>query len=204
TGTVKEPDYETIAAANADLIIIAGRSAPKFRELSRIVPTIDLSVDNLNLVGGVKENIATLGEIFGKEARAAELIATLDEKLAKLRETNAASDDTAIVLVTNAGKLGLYGPNSRVSWIFSEAGFKPVERQIDDRFHGGDAVSFEYILTADPDWLFVIDRDAGVGQGGAAEQLLDNELVRKTTAWKNKQVVYLDPVDAYLIMHGYR
>lgn len=204
TGTLKEPDYEAIAAADADLLIVAGRSAPQFRELSRIVPTIDLTADNINLVASVKQNIATLGQLFDKEARAAELTADIDAKFDKLRQANAASDDTAIILVTNAGKLGLYGPNSRVSWIFSEAGFKPVQEKIDDRFHGGDAVSFEYILKADPDWLFVIDRDAGVGQGGAAKKLLDNELVRQTAAWKSQQVVYLDPVDAYLIMHGYR
>ena len=33
--------------------------------------------------------------------------------------------------------------------------------------------------------------------------LLDNALVNQTTAWQQDQVVYLDPVPAYVVMHGY-
>lgn len=203
TGSLVEPDYEAIAGARADLMIIASRSARKLGDLARIVPTIDLTPDNANFLAGVKRNIATLGEIFDKQERAAELIASIDAKFDQLREITAANDHTAIVLVTNAGKLGVYGPKSRVSWIFTEAGFKPVTDNIDDRFHGGDAVSFEFIMESNPDWLFVIDRDAGIGREGAAQKLLDNELVRQTTAWKEDQLVYLDSMAAYTVMHGY-
>ena len=203
TGTLQEPDYEAISAADPDLVIVAGRSRTRLPELSTIAPTIDLSVDNASLVDGVKSNIATLGEVFGKQARAAELGAALDARFAELRERTAGAG-TAIVLVTNAGRLGVYGTDSRLSWIFTEAGFKPVMGDIDDRFHGGDAVSFEFILEADPDWIFVVDRDAGVGgEGGAAQTLLDNALVHRTSAWKHDRIVYLDPVPAYVVMHGF-
>ena len=50
----------------------------------------------------------------------------------------------------------------------------------------------------------MIDRDAGVGNEGAAEQLLDNELIHQTNAWKNGHVVYLEPQAAYVTMHGYQ
>lgn len=203
TGTLQEPNYEAIAAAGADLMIVGARSAVKFGDLNRILPTIDLTVDNANFLTNVKRNISTLGDIFAKQERAAELNASIDEKFEQLRAATAANESKAIVLVTNAGKLGVYGPRSRVSWVYSEAGFKPVLEDIDDRFHGGDAVSFEFILETNPDWLFVIDRDAGIGREGAAKQLLDNELVRQTNAWKNDRVVYLDPIAAYTVMHGY-
>jgi iron complex transport system substrate-binding protein len=52
----------------------------------------------------------------------------------------------------------------------------------------------------------VIDRDTGIGQGkagNAAAQVLDNELVRQTSAWKKGQVVYLDPAAAYIVSSGY-
>ena len=204
TGTLQEPDYETIAAAAPDLVIVASRSRTALPELSAIAPTIDLSVDNDSLVEGVKQNIATLGRIFGEEARAAELSAELDARFAALRDRSADAG-TAMVLVTNAGRVGVYGANSRLSWIFTEAGFKPVMEDVDDRFHGGDSVSFEFILQANPDWLFVVDRDAGVSgeDNGAARALLDNALVNQTTAWQQDQVVYLDPVPAYVVMHGY-
>lgn len=204
TGTLQEPDYEAISAAAPDLVIVASRSRTALPELSGIAPTIDLSVDNAGLVEGVKANIEILGRIFGRQERAAGLVAELDARLDALR-ARTADAGTAMVLVTNAGRLGVYGANSRLSWIFTEAGFKPVRDEVDDRFHGGDAVSFEFILEADPDWIFVVDRDAGVGGGdsGAARQLLDNALVRQTSAWKEGGVVYLDPVPAYVVMHGF-
>lgn len=203
SGTLQEPDYETISAANPDLVIVASRSRAKLPELSAIAPTIDLTVDNADLVEGVKGNITTLGDIFGKQERADELKAGIDARFAQLRERTADAG-TAIVLVTNAGRLGVYGLNSRLSWIFTEAGFKPAIDEVDDRFHGGDSVSYEFLLEADPDWIFVVDRDAGVGTSqGAAQQLLDNALVRQTKAWKEGGVVYLDPNPAYVVMHGY-
>lgn len=203
TGTLQEPDYEAIHAAAPDLMIVAGRSRTSYPQLSRMVPTIDLSADNADIRVSVQDNITRLGEIFGREARAEEMNAELEAKFDALR-TATADAGTAIVLVTNAGRLGVYGPNSRMSWIFSEAGFRPVIEDIDDRFHGGDVVSFEFILETNPDWLFVVDRDAGVGgSGGAAAALLDNALVAQTTAWQEGQVVYLDPVPAYVVMHGF-
>jgi iron complex transport system substrate-binding protein len=202
-GSLFEPDYEAINAAEPDLVIVGGRSRTKFREVSEIAPTIDLSVDSEPFTEGLKANIATLGEIFDREEKAAELIATFDGKVEALK-TSAADAGTALILVTNAGKVGAYGPNSRVGWLHKEIGFRPVEDDIDDRFHGGDIVSFEYILEKDPDWLFVIDRDAGVGNAGnSAEATLDNELVARTQAVRNGHVVYLDPQAAYIVSAGY-
>jgi hypothetical protein len=56
-----------------------------------------------------------------------------------------------------------------------------------------------------PDWLFVIDRDAAVtGHAQTANQLLDNELVRRTGAWSMGRVIYLDPVKMYLTSSSLR
>ena len=75
---------------------------------------------------------------------------------------------------------------------------------VKDGDHGGDSVSFEFILETNPDWLFVIDRDAGTGEStGAAAALLDNELVNQTNAAKAGHIVYLDPQAAYITMNGY-
>jgi len=204
-GSLFEPDYEAINAAEADLVIVGGRSRSKYPDVAKITPAIDMSVDSKDFIDSAKANITKLGEIFGKQAEAQRLDATLDEKIAALKAI-APQAGTAIILVTNGGKIGAYGPNSRVGWLHKEIGFKTVEENIDDRFHGGDVVSFEYILEKDPDWLFVIDRDAGVGRGNdgnAAAQVLDNELVHQTKAWKNGQIVYLDPQAAYIVASGY-
>ncbi len=201
-GSLQEPDVEAIAAAEPDLVIVAARSRQSLPTLSQIAPTIDTTVDNADIVAGVKANLLRYGEIFGREARAAELIAALDAKLSQAR-TAAAGRGTGLVVVVNGGRLGVYGPGSRVAWIYDALGVPSVMDAVDDRDHGGDAISFEYLLEKNPDWLFVVDRDAGIGNEGSARATLDNELVHQTTFWTKNQVVYLDPAAAYVTMHGY-
>lgn len=201
-GSLQEPDIEAIAAAEPDLVIVAARSRASYPTLAPMFPTIDASVDNEDLVEGVKKNILTYGKLFAKQERAAELVASLDAKIEEARKA-VEGKGTGLVIVTNAGKIGIYGPNSRVAWLYKTLKVPSVFDKVDDRDHGGDAISFEYLLEHNPDYLFVVDRDAAANNKGAAEQLLDNELVHKTTFWQKKQIVYLDPGAAYMTMHGY-
>lgn len=203
-GSLQEPDFEGIAAAEADLYIVASRSRTAYPTAAEILPTLDMSVDNAALIAGVEASLTQYGEIFGVEDKAAELISNLDAKVAEVKAA-AEGKGSALVLVTNAGNIGVYGPESRVSWIHNEVGIPSAMDNVEDGDHGGDTVSFEFILEANPEWLFVVDRDAGVGAGGneAAAALLDNELVNQTTAAKEGHIVYLDAQPAYITMHGY-
>ncbi|KKB77093.1 iron ABC transporter substrate-binding protein [Devosia limi DSM 17137] len=202
-GSLFEPDFEGIAAAEADLYIVAGRSREAFGTGSEILPTIDLSVNNAAIIDGVKANLTTLGEVFDLQAKAAELNTALDAKVAEVKAA-AEGKGNALVLVTNAGNIGVYGPDSRIAWLYNELAIPSAMADVKDGDHGGDTVSFEFILETNPDWLFVVDRDAGVGEnGGAAAALLDNELVNQTNAAKQGHIVYLDPQAAYISMHGY-
>lgn len=204
-GSLQEPDFEAIAAAKPDLVIIAARSRTAYPTMSQIAPTYDATVDNAHLIDGVKAQLTTYGKIFGIEDRAAELIGNLDAKLAEARKL-AEGKGTGLVIVTNAGKLGIYGPGSRVAWVYDELAVPSVFDSVDDSDHGGDAISFEYLAEHNPDWLFVVDRDAGVGTGesGAARALLDNELLHGTNFWSKDQMIFLDPAAAYVTMHGYQ
>lgn len=202
TGSLQEPDIEAIAASAPDLVVIGGRSRTAYAQLSTIAPTIDTSLDNRTVLDGVKANLTTYGRIFGREARAAELIASLEAKVAQARAA-AAGKGTGLAIVTNGGRIGIYGPQSRVSWLYAALGIPSVFDTVDDREHGGDAINFEYLVKTNPDWLFVIDRDAGVTGAGTARALLDNELIRQTDFWKAGRVIYLDSAAAYVTMHGY-
>ncbi|WP_294928374.1 ABC transporter substrate-binding protein [uncultured Paracoccus sp.] len=151
------------------------------------------------MIDGAKANIAMLGKAFDREDQAGELIANLDAKVEEARAA-AAGKGTALVIVTNGGKIGIYGPESRVSWLYNTLDVPSVFDEVDDR----DAITFEYLLQANPDWLFVVDRDAGVGSGGeSAHRLLDNDLIHQTNFWQNDRVVYLDPAASYVTMKGY-
>ena len=65
----------------------------------------------------------------------------------------------------------------------------------------GEPISFEFLLQYDPQWLFVIDRDAAIGTEDAqpAAAVLDNELTHQTNAWQDGQIVYLNPFNWYIV-----
>lgn len=203
-GSLFEPDFEGIAASQSDIYFVAARSAEAYATAKDILPTVDMSLaDNSDIIGGIEANLTKLGEIFGLEDKAAELNVALDAKVAEVKAA-AEGKGNALVLVTNAGNVGVYGPDSRVAWIHNQVGIPSAMADVEDGDHGGDGVSFEFILETNPDWLFVVDRDAGTGEStGAAAALLDNELVNQTKAAQAGHIVYLDPQAAYITMHGY-
>lgn len=59
--------------------------------------------------------------------------------------------------------------------------------------HGNEA-SFELVVSLNPDYIFVMDRDAAIGTNGAqlAQEVMENELVMKTDAYKNGNLVILE------------
>lgn len=197
-GTMFEPNYEKIHAAKPDLIIVGGRSQAKYAQLAKIAPTIDLTPDRTNLVASAKNNVNLLAGLFGKQARARELTDKLDASIATLKG-QAANAGTGLIVLTTGGKMSAYGPGSRFGVLHDSFGIKPAVARLDTSNHG-QAISFEFIGKTNPDWLFVIDRDAAIGREGAsAQKFLDNELVRQSNAWKNKRVVYLDGFNWYTL-----
>ena len=113
-----------------------------------------------------------------------------------------ASKGKGLIVLTTGGRISAYGPGSRFGILHDAFGIVPAATGLDTGTHG-QPVSFEYILKTNPDWLYVIDRDAAIGrEGSPAKSFLDNELVRQTTAWKKNQVVYLEPANWYLVGGG--
>ncbi len=197
-GSLFEPNYEAINALSPDLIIVGGRSAPKYADLSKLAPTIDLTADSKDLLNSVKHNTLKLAEIFDKQDKAKEQLSKLEDSIAALKE-KAKNAGSGLIILTTGGKVSAYGPGSRFGILHDEFGIPAAAPNLSTSNHG-QAVSFEFIYKTDPQWLFVIDRDGAIGREGvAAQQMLDNELIHKTTAWKKKQIVYLNAMDWYLL-----
>lgn len=198
-GSLFEPDYEVIAAEQPDLVIVGGRSAPAYDQVSRLAPTVDVSGTG-DAIADLRRNVTALATIFGKEEEAERLLADVDARLDALREAVSQAGDGLVVMVTG-GSVTVVGPeNTRGSFLYGELGLVPTIDDIAEATHG-EPVSFEFLLEHDPTWLFVIDRDAAVGTENAspAAAVLDNEIVRQTKAWREGRVVYLDPFDWYIV-----
>ncbi|MGR3316086.1 siderophore ABC transporter substrate-binding protein [Roseovarius indicus] len=200
-GTLFEPDFEALAVLGPDLIIIGGRSSPQKAALERIAPTIDMTIWGADMVGQARDRLSAYGEIFGRQAEAAELRAALDAKLEDARKVVQGKGDGLIIL-TNGGKISAYGDDSRYGWLHTALGLPESYPTVTAHTHG-EAVSFEFLAEIDPEWLLVVDRGAAIGAGGnAAAATLDNPLVNGTSAARNGQIVYLDAGPVYIASGG--
>lgn len=201
-GTLFEPDYEAIPETEPDLIIVAGRSAEAYDDLAEDFTVIDLTMDSTDYSASLEDRTQTLASIFDAEEQAGDALDELQQRTEAIKDA-AGDQGTGLVLLTSGGKVTAFGTGSRYDWIHSEFGVEPAVENVKHEGHHGEAVSFEYIQEADPDWIFVVDRDAAIGEEGkSAEQVLDNDLVAQTTAWKEDQVVYLDPEAWYIVAGG--
>ncbi|MBV7293318.1 siderophore ABC transporter substrate-binding protein [Corynebacterium sp. TAE3-ERU16] len=200
-GSFFEPDYEAIASLEPDLIVVGTRSAGTYAQMSEIAPTIDMSVEFGDFLESNAESAEIIGSAFGAGEKAERKGEEIEEKAAAYREKISATEPTALVIMTNGGELSTFSEDSRFGLVF-DLGFVPAA-SLENAGPHGDPVSFEFVADADPDYLFVIDRDAAVGRDGStAEATLDNELINNTKAAKNGNIVYLDPTDWYLVPGG--
>ncbi|MDM5191886.1 siderophore ABC transporter substrate-binding protein [Bacillus hominis] len=196
-GGLKEPDFEKINEMNPELIIISGRQSDSYKEFEKIAPTIYVEQDTKDYMKSFKENTEMLAKIFDKEDAAKKEIAAVEKDVKALNEKATKSDKKGLILLANDGQVSAYGPQSRFGIIHDVFGVKPVDTELKADTHG-NKVSFEYILEKNPDYIFVVDRGAVVGGKSSAKQVVENEIVSKTNAAKNGNVVYLDANYWYL------
>ena len=192
-GTIKEADLEAVMACEPDVIFIGGRLASSYDALSEIAPVVYLSTDTeLGVVESVRQNATTIASLFGLEAQVDELMAGFDSRIQALAEN--AAGHTAIVGLVTSGSFNVLGNDGRCSMIGREIGYENigVDAEIDTSTHGNEA-SFEFIVEKDPDYIFVLDRDAAIQTEGAqlAQEIMENELVMGTRAYQDEHIVYL-------------
>lgn len=200
-GTLFEPNLEALSALGPDLIIVGGRSATQREAAEQIAPAIDMTLYGVDLIAEARSRVEAYGRLFGRETAAADVTAELDAAVVRAR--NAVSGKgKALIVMTNGPKVSAYGATSRFGWLHRELDLPAAMDESDGTQHG-EAISFEFIRQANPDWLIVLDRSAAIGAGDAnARATLDNELVAATTAWSKGQVVYMPAADFYIAAGG--
>ncbi|MBC1335817.1 siderophore ABC transporter substrate-binding protein [Listeria booriae] len=195
-GGLKEPDFEKINEAAPDLNIISGRQSDSYDKFSDIAPTIYQGVDAKDYMKSFQTNVNTIASIFGKEDEAKEQLDAIDKQVADVK-ASAPEGKTGLILLANDGKMSAYGPGSRFGLIHDVLGVTPADPNIEASTHG-QSVSSEYIAEKNPDYIYVVDRGAAIGGESSAKSVVENELVKKTNAYKNDHIVYLNPEYWYL------
>ena len=203
-GTVKEANLEAVMSCKPDIIFIGGRLAESYDALSEIAPVVYISIDTeIGVIESVRNNLNTVSSIFGIEGDAESIMSDFDSRVEALREF--AQGKNAIVGLVTSGSFNVLGNDGRCSIIGREIGFENLGIESDSATstHGNEA-SFEYVLDKNPEYIFVLDRDSAIATEGAklAEEIMENELIMNTDAYKNGNIVYLAHPDAWYIAEG--
>lgn len=200
-GTLFEPNFEVLAKLAPDLILISGRQQTQYDALTVIAPTVYFTIDSKDYLGSFEKNVTQIGKIFGKEKEVNEKLEKIASSIDNVKREVEKNVKNGLILMTNEGKLSAYGSNSRFGIIHNTFGVTAVDENIDVSTHG-QSVGFEYIVEKNPNYIFVIDRNAAVGTGADGSQAFENDVMRTTTAYKEGNIIFLDPEVWYLSTGG--
>ena len=212
-GNHREPNLEIIAAVEPELVIVGQRFATFYEEIKALVPNaavIDLNFDvsesaatpGENLVNGLKNSTLALGKIFDKNEEAQSLVAEFDQAIEKVKSSYNGTDKIMSVIVSG-GNIGFSAPRTGRVWgpMYEIFGWVPaldIDSATSD--HQGDEISVEAIAQSNPDWIFVLDRDAAVSTATdavPAQDVIDKSpALQNTKAVVEKNIVYA-PADTY-------
>lgn len=212
-GNHREPNLEIIAAVDPELVIVGQRFAGYYEEIKKLVPNaivIDLNIDvseeanspGDNLVNGFKDSTIALGKIFDKNQEAEQLVTDFDQAIEEAKSAYNGTD-TMMSVVVSGGDIGFSAPHHGRVWgplydIFGWTSALEIDHASSD--HQGDDISVEAIAESNPDWIFVLDRDAAISSTSdavPAQDVIDNSpALQNTTAITKGQIIYA-PNDTY-------
>lgn len=211
-GNHREPNLEVIAAVDPDIVIVGQRFVRHYDEIKSLVPNatvINLNIDvsenaenpGQNLVNGFIRTTEDLGKIFEKEAEADKLIEELNSSI-EAAKTAYNPEESVMSLIISGGEVRYSAPGHGRVWgpLYEILGLShSLDVDNTSSNHMGDDISLEAIAETNPDWLLVLDRDAGTNSGdapSAQDVLEESQTLQNTNAIQQGNIVYA-PNDTY-------
>ena len=206
-GNHREPDVEMVTAAQPDLVLNGQRFTQHAEDIAGAiddgVPIVDTNVETETgeIDQEFRDQITLLGEVFGNQDEAEELIGDFDEALERAQEAYD-SDVTVTGLVTSGGDINYAAPTTgrAIGPLYDIIDMTPALDDDGSSDHTGDDISVEAIASANPDYLIVLDRDAAAGDGTSAsaqELIEESEALQDVPAVANDNIYYM-PGDFYV------
>ena len=188
-GNPHEPSFEQIAALNAEILIVP----PSFQQFATTVEATGTKIVylNMNSVDDIKKTITQYGELFNNTAKANELVALIDEKIAQ-----GATESTLDALIVY-GAPGTYLAaldNSLYGDILKKAGGKNIAADLPatEKFPSYATLSVEKIVERNPKVIMLITHaNPATVKEGFEKQLKENAAWKNLDAVKNNQIIIL-------------
>lgn len=206
-GNLKKVDIEKVIKYEPDLIIISGRQAPYYKELSKIAPTIDLSCNSLYYMNDLIRNIKSIGKIFNKKEKAKILCDELSTKINNINK-DPNSQKKGLIIMAFGNKLRGFVPGSRMSGlVYGAVNLKSVITDFDNDNKTGPLsmimISPEFIRETNPEYIIVVDRNSALKMESTVKKdIFDTELLKNIDAVKNNKIIYVDSSIWYLAGGG--
>lgn len=197
-GGMKDIDMEALMELEPEVIFSSDRTRKAYDKFSAIAPTMSAAVVyGTDFMEGYTNLANQHAKIFGIEGQVEEKIAGYNDRIAKIAEV--ANGSTALIGIF-AGGINTLGNEGRCNILTTNMGFKNLQTE---NVNHGNISSYEAWLEINPDYMFVLDKDTAVGtEAVAAEEQMDNEVIKQTNAYKNGKIIYLTPGDVWYMADG--
>jgi len=181
TGTISEPNLETIVSLEPDLILGSKQRYEEiYDQLTQIAPT----VFSESLRVPWQENFLLHAEALGKTDAADALLADYDARAAQIQEALGEDPPTISIIRFRPGQVRLYLKSSYIGYILQDAGLPRPPAQDQDVF--SSEISLEQVADVDADYIFV----TGYAQDDSEmDAFLQSELWQTLDAVQNERVV---------------
>jgi iron complex transport system substrate-binding protein len=160
-GDMLAPNLETLVSLKPDIVVAtrSGNREETFDQLKRLGLPVYL-VDEPPSIAEVQRLIAGLGELTGRRASAAALVAGLERRIAAVRERVAGRARPRVLYVLWPEPLIVPGRGSLVSELIAEAGGESVTA---DQGRGYPRMSLEAAVGRAPEVIILARHGAGTG-----------------------------------------
>lgn len=159
-------DIEAVMNLNPDLIIISTVQEKMYEQLSGIAPTVMIQLEALNW----KDDIRTLGEVFGKQDAAETWIAAYEEKALaageQIKETYG-EDTSYMSFLASGGQFFVFTGAGFGSVLYEDMGLAVPAGMPEQSDISLPVVTYEGLAAIDTDYIFVMATEEDKAELGA-------------------------------------
>ena len=204
-GTIKAADLIEVAASEPDIIFIGSRLSSVYDDLSQIAPVVYLKTDSkVGVVESVRNNANIIASIFGKESEVDMMFDSFQNRIMSI--TTDFAGKNAIVGMYSGSSFNVLGNDGRCSIIGKELGFNNIGiSSAETSATHGNEVSWESIVTLNPEYMFVLDRNSATSStdgNPAIKEVIENDLIKELDVYKNGNIIYLENPNVWYTAEG--
>lgn len=192
-GTSRKPDLEAIKSAKPDLIVLGGWGGKVYEELNAVAPVIGYGENYNDYMSSFVNNLKNIGYLFNKQKEVDNLLIGYYADIAAVKKLSTNDSKKALIVLHTQNNYSAYGAKSRFGFIHDELGVKQSNDSLSTHLYG-TRLTDELLLKANPDYIFLIDRDKAIKGEKPEKDKLITPSMKQTNAYKNGKIILLSGV----------